>query len=335
MPKIDIAIPCYQYGRFLRECVSSVQSQNVSDLRILIIDNASTDDSVEVARELARDDPRIEVVAHKSNLGPHASYNEAIDWASSDYFLLLDADDFLLPGCLDRAIAVLDSNSNVAFSHGKIALLTPQMLELFFAQVTQPTWSIMSGAAFLDRACKFATDMPSAPTVVRRTDAQKKVGYYRKELAYTDDIELWLRLATQGDVAQTDAIQAVRRIHASQATTSFRDEPVNDLKAHEAAFESFFAHEGQMLPNRDKLLELALRNMADHAYWSGLSHIIRGYRKEGMTLIRYASRNSKFGLRHPPLRYLTLHRSLMYRSREILSQLSLAHRERPGSHERT
>lgn len=335
MPKIDIAIPCYQYGRFLRECVSSVQSQNVADLRILIIDNASTDDSVEVAQELARDDPRIEVVVHKSNLGPHTSYNEAIDWASSDHFLLLDADDVLLPGCLTRAIAVMETNSSVAFTHGKIALLTPHTLGLSIEQVSQPTWNIMSGATFLHRACKFTTDMPSAPTVVRRTDAQKKAGYYRKELTYTDDIELWLRLATQGDVAQTNAKQAIRRIHSGQATTSFRDEPVNDIKAHEAAFESFFAHEGRLLPNRDKLLESARRNMADHAYWSGLSHIIRGYRKEGMNLIQHANRNSRLGFRHPPLRYLALHRSLLFRTRKILSQFSLARREGPGSHERT
>jgi glycosyltransferase involved in cell wall biosynthesis len=335
MPKIDVAIPCYQYGRFLRDCVRSIQSQNIDDLRILIIDNASTDDSVEVAEELARDDPRIEIVAHKNNLGPHASYNEAIDWASSDYFLLLDADDFLVDGCLARAIATMETNPNVAFTHGKIALLTPRTSEFSVDQVPTPTWDIMSGDSFLHRACKFATDMPSAPTVVRRTDAQKRAGYYRKELPYTDDIELWLRLAMQGDVAHTNALQAVRRIHASQATTSFRDEPVNDHKAHEDAFESFFAHEGRLLPNRGKLLELARRNMADHAYWSGLSHIIRGYRKEGMTLVRYASRNSWLGLRHPPLRYLTLHKSLRHRTREILAQFSLARREGPGSHERT
>ena len=69
MASVDVAIPCFNYGRFLPDCVGSVLSQGIDDLRILIIDNASTDDSVEVARRLAADDPRIEVVVHTAQPG--------------------------------------------------------------------------------------------------------------------------------------------------------------------------------------------------------------------------------------------------------------------------
>src|SRR5262245_3553031 len=104
MSSVDVVIPCYQYGRFLRECVSSVLTQGVSHIRVLIIDNASTDGSAEIARQLAAEDSRIEVAAHSHNVGPTASYNEGIDWASAEYFVLLDADDLLAPGCLARAL---------------------------------------------------------------------------------------------------------------------------------------------------------------------------------------------------------------------------------------
>ena len=53
MPSVDIVVPCYQHGRFLRDCVESVLSQDV-ELRVIIIDNASTDDSVSIAQDLAR-----------------------------------------------------------------------------------------------------------------------------------------------------------------------------------------------------------------------------------------------------------------------------------------
>ena len=59
MPSIDVAIPNYQYARYLRQCVQSVLSQDVRDLSLLIIDNASTDDSVAIARQLASKDSRI------------------------------------------------------------------------------------------------------------------------------------------------------------------------------------------------------------------------------------------------------------------------------------
>ena len=68
MPQIDVLVPSYQYGRFLPECINSIRSQDV-DLRILILDNASTDDSVEIARQLASEDARIEVRTRETNLG--------------------------------------------------------------------------------------------------------------------------------------------------------------------------------------------------------------------------------------------------------------------------
>jgi glycosyltransferase involved in cell wall biosynthesis len=89
MPIVDVLVPNYQYGRYLRECISSILDHGVSDLRILIIDNASTDDSVDIARQLAAKDSRIEVRARRQNLGFQASVNEGIDWATSEYFMVV------------------------------------------------------------------------------------------------------------------------------------------------------------------------------------------------------------------------------------------------------
>ncbi|NJM33711.1 MAG: glycosyltransferase family 2 protein [Rhodomicrobium sp.] len=86
MARVDIAVPCYNYGRFLRDCAESILSQSHKDLRVLIVDNASTDDSLAVARQIAAEDERVEIRAHAKNLGPHASYNSGLDWASGDYF---------------------------------------------------------------------------------------------------------------------------------------------------------------------------------------------------------------------------------------------------------
>ena len=61
MSTIDIAVPSYNYGRFLGDCLDSICAQEVDGLRVLVIDNASTDDSVAIAREAARADPRIEL----------------------------------------------------------------------------------------------------------------------------------------------------------------------------------------------------------------------------------------------------------------------------------
>jgi glycosyltransferase involved in cell wall biosynthesis len=65
----------------------------------------------------------VEVVVHRRNLGHHASFNEGIDWASSKYFMVLDADDLLAPGCLASAVSIMEQHPDVGFAYGGRSLV--------------------------------------------------------------------------------------------------------------------------------------------------------------------------------------------------------------------
>jgi len=68
MTSVSVLIPCYKYGQFLEEAVSSVlDDQSGVDVRVLIIDDASPDDSAEVANKIAARDSRVEVIVHAVN----------------------------------------------------------------------------------------------------------------------------------------------------------------------------------------------------------------------------------------------------------------------------
>ena len=117
MSSVCVAIPCYNYGRFLAEAVSSVlDDQDGLDVRVLIIDDASTDDSADVARQIAAERPRVELLVHAANRGHLATYNEGLDWADGDYTIVLSADDRLTPGSLRRAVDLLDAHPEVGFA---------------------------------------------------------------------------------------------------------------------------------------------------------------------------------------------------------------------------
>jgi glycosyltransferase involved in cell wall biosynthesis len=93
---VDVVIPCSNYARFLERCVSSVLEQPGVDVRVLIIDDTSKDDSEAVGRKLAAADSRVEFRRHEVNKGHIATYNEGLlGWASAEYCLLLSADDVL------------------------------------------------------------------------------------------------------------------------------------------------------------------------------------------------------------------------------------------------
>src|SRR5207247_3262439 len=109
MRRVAVCVPCYNYGRFLVQCVESILRQTGVDVRVLIIDDGSPDNTQAVGERLAIEDPRVEFRRHTVNQGHVATYNEGIEWAEGDYLLLLSADDVLTDGALARASAVMDA----------------------------------------------------------------------------------------------------------------------------------------------------------------------------------------------------------------------------------
>ncbi len=92
-------ITSHNYARFLTGAVDSVLSQHGVDVDVLVIDDASTDDTVEVSDRLTRD-PRVRVRRHEQNRGHIPSVNEGLDALDGQYIVKLDADDLLAPGAL-------------------------------------------------------------------------------------------------------------------------------------------------------------------------------------------------------------------------------------------
>lgn len=301
MTSVDIVIPNYRYGRFLPECIGSVLAQDIAELRVLVIDNASDDDSVEIVQELARRDPRIELRARRTNLGPHASFNEGIDWARAEYMLILCADDMLAPGALGRSTAIMDAHRDTVLSTGTAARYPHAAAP---EHTDAAGWRVYPGRVLIERFCETAVCHVAGCTALVRTAAQKQAGYYRSELPHTDDVEMWMRVALLGSVAETDAVQGIMRVHAGALSAPVRDAHWRDLQGCSAAFESFFAHEGDSIPDCDRLRNLMRRSIGARAYWSSLAHLARGRRADSSNLMAFALSRSPRAAFLPPLGYL-------------------------------
>jgi glycosyltransferase involved in cell wall biosynthesis len=326
MASVDIAIPCYQYGRYLRQCVESVLAQGVPDVRVRIIDNASTDDSVAIARQLAREDARIEVVARSANLGPHASFNEGVDWATADYFMVLCADDMLTPGALSRAVSVMEQHPNVAFAYGTdVHLGDNAPLPVIETDAAEPPWLLSAGREFIEDRCRNPERYIAHGMVLVRTSAQKRAGHYRPQLPHADDFEMLLRLACLGGVAFTPAAQGIKRMHAANRTSDYLAERTRALVELLAALQSFFANEGRSLPDAERLLRLGRRGIAERAYWCGVKDLASGHRS-GIELLRLAFRLSPATAVVPPVRYfLRLDKPFSYVGR-VLAEMATERR---------
>jgi glycosyltransferase involved in cell wall biosynthesis len=92
IPSISVIIPVYNTEGFLVECLESIINQNFSDMEIIVVNDGSTDGSLDIIRRYSGQDKRI-IILNKSNQGASAARNDAINMANADYIMFLDSDD--------------------------------------------------------------------------------------------------------------------------------------------------------------------------------------------------------------------------------------------------
>ena len=115
--RLHIGVPVYNGERYLRRTVESLLSQTFGDFELAIADNASTDRTEEIARQLAAADPRVSYHRHPRNLGIAGNYNFLFGLARGEYFKWASHDDPCEPLFLERCVAVLDRDPGVVLAY--------------------------------------------------------------------------------------------------------------------------------------------------------------------------------------------------------------------------
>jgi Glycosyl transferase family 2 len=262
MATVDVVVPCYNYGCFLREAVQSVLSQQ-GHVRVLVIDDASVDETAEVAARLAQDDARVSFLRHTANRGHIATYNEGIAWSSADYMLVLSADDFLLPGALARATALMDAHPQVGLTFGRCIDLYPGDPPPNPGRYEGETrWCILSGIEFIKLSG--ARCLVPTSTAIVRTALQKHIGEYRPHLSHAGDMEMWIRFALGGSVGFIDAHQAVYRRHERNMSLAFNG-GLRDLQQRRAVLDGLLGTNAENQPDLPALHRSLVQSLAGDA----------------------------------------------------------------------
>lgn len=210
---VSVVIPCYRYGNYLPTAVASVLEQEDVDVDVLVIDDASDDDSAQVARSLADQDMRVRVVVHTANAGHIATYNEGLNQVKGDYVVLLSADDALVPGSLARAVALMQRHPRVGLVYGHCAYFTDEPPR---ADRAARSWTTWPGRQWLTWMCSRSTNPVYTPGVVMRRTAWDDVGRYDARVPHAGDMLLWYQTAARWDVGRVNnEAQALYRVHGT------------------------------------------------------------------------------------------------------------------------
>jgi glycosyltransferase involved in cell wall biosynthesis len=222
--KVSVCIPTYNGAEFIAAAIQSVLDQGFTDFELIVVDDCSTDDTMDIVRSFA--DPRIQCHQNKERLGIPTNWNRSLSFARGEYVCLFHQDDVMLPENLERKVRVLDADQTVSFVHSKAELLVDD------SAPTPPSTNWMEDAAddfiiegaHYFRRLLFAGNLICAPTVLLRRHKLLELGGFNEGLGFTPDYEMWLKMCVNNEVAFLSQPLVRYRWHGKNASHAYRFE---------------------------------------------------------------------------------------------------------------
>lgn len=220
-PKVSVCVDSFNYGRFLSEAIDSVLEQSLQNFELIIMDDCSTDDSVEIARRYAQKDGRIRLEVAPRNRGMVRNRNACLSLARGEYIKLLHADDFLCScDALGQMAAALDTNRAVSLVASARRIVNEQSKAI-------DTWSCftqrrpIAGTTVINRCLFEQRNLIGGPSAVMFRRALASRGFDETFFVMAD-LEMWFHLLEQGCFLYIPEPLCAFRTHRRQQTEKDR-----------------------------------------------------------------------------------------------------------------
>jgi glycosyltransferase involved in cell wall biosynthesis len=210
--KVTVLLPVYNAGPPLDAALESVIRQNFSDYEILVIDDCSTDDSLQRIRRHEARSPLIRVIAHPTNCGLAATLNEGLEAARGEYIARMDQDDESLPERVATQVPFLDANPNVAVVGSYVYHMGATRSHDRLVAV--PVESDAIATQLRKSNCMYH------PATMLRRQTIIDLGGYREQFKNAEDYDLWLRVSRSRELANIAAPLLRYRFSTSGMTLS-------------------------------------------------------------------------------------------------------------------
>jgi glycosyltransferase involved in cell wall biosynthesis len=206
-PLVSIIVPNFNHQAFLRERLESVFAQTYQDFELILLDDASTDGSLEILEEFANR-PRVRLVVNDTNSGsPFAQWNRGVELAQGEYVWIAESDDSANPELLENLVAVLEQHPTVGLAEcdseridGSGRVLGPIARDAHPEETAR--WSqdfFVNGPEEVQRYLYLQNTIPSASAVVFRRSMYLKAGPAEARLKLTGDWLQWVKMLMRSD----------------------------------------------------------------------------------------------------------------------------------------
>ncbi len=224
MPRVSVHMPVFNAEPFLAEAVESILAQTMPDFEFIVIDDGSTDGSAALLDDFAARDSRIRLV-RRPNRGITATRNEALDLAQAEYFAVMDADDVALPERLQRQVDYLDAHPECVAVGSTVLLIDAEGAPI--RRLSEETEHVDIDALHLAGRGGIITH----PASMMRRAALVEIGGYRAQFQTAEDLDVFLRLAERGRLANLPEVLLHYRQHAASTCHTRRVRVRQDNRA--------------------------------------------------------------------------------------------------------
>ncbi len=205
-PKVSVIVMIYNSAPYLTACLESLQQQTFSDFEVLLVDDASTDDSPDICRKYANIDPRFRIIRYEENKGLSYCRAVTVEEARGEYVAILDSDDLAYPSRLEKQVSWLDANKNAV------------MIASYFSTIDQKGNSLneIIKVPINDSEIRWRTAFGNClghSTVMYRKESALKCGGYDPKMLAGEDTEFYSRILTLGEVAVIPEDLVFYRMH--------------------------------------------------------------------------------------------------------------------------
>jgi succinoglycan biosynthesis protein ExoO len=265
-PCVSVLMANYNGARHIAAAVRSVLGQSLGDLELIVIDDASSDDSLAVVAKAAAGDPRVRVLAQDRNAGPGAARNRGLEAARGRWIAVVDSDDLMAPDRLARLVDV------AAACWAEVVV---DNLIVFDDAGATPWRPFLTGAAYAEgrwltladyiASARMYSDRPQLgylkPLICRR--ALDRTGVrYREDLRIGEDYDLILRLLAEGARMRLEPQPLYRyRRHAGSVSRSLQRAQLEAMRQADEDFVRAYPH----LPDDARRAQAARRRSLDAA----------------------------------------------------------------------
>jgi glycosyltransferase involved in cell wall biosynthesis len=188
-PSLSVCLCNYNHGHLLGRALDAIVGQSLAPLELVLVDDASTDGSLDVIEPYTRRHPWIRLVRNRQNRGALGAMNQSFALARGDYVYPAAADDYVLPGAFEAALSMASRHPGAGIVFGQMEILRPDGSRVRTSAATSwPSSRYVDPRAFLREYLEVESPHHSlsAATFYRR-DAWKEIGFYREELGFWAD----------------------------------------------------------------------------------------------------------------------------------------------------